>query len=492
MPPASEPPVVSRARLHPDRIAILDGDRRHTYTELLEASERLAARLLDGRDSLHGARVVFDLPAGFDYVAAQWAIWRAGGIAVPVSPSATAAERGYLLEDTGAEVVISRSAHGDGLPRIDPRDPGERTATALPSIDPAAAAMLLYTSGTTSRPKGVVSTHAGIAAQIGALCQAWQWTAEDRIPLFLPLHHIHGIINILGCALWSGASVETFGKFSAEAVLPRVAGGAYTLFMAVPTIYAKLSQRLEKGGDEPAIEGFRALRLMVSGSSALPPTLLRKWRQLTGQTLLERYGMTETGMILSNPYEGERRSGTVGQPVPGMEVRLVQENGAINEPGEPGEIQVRGPAVFQAYWERPEATAEAFVDGWFRTGDLGIREDGYFRILGRLSVDIIKSGGYKLSALEIEAAYLEHPAIHECAVVGVPDEVWGEAVAIAIVHGGPDGAPQLDELRDWGRERLSPYKLPRLLTVTDALPRNAMGKVAKREVARLFPGPADR
>jgi malonyl-CoA/methylmalonyl-CoA synthetase len=238
---------------------------------------------------------------------------------------------------------------------------------------------------------------------------------------------------------------------------------------------------------EAIIRGFAALRLMVSGSAALPASLHRRWADLTGQVLLERYGMTETGMMISNPLHGERRSGSVGLSLPGVEIRLRGEQGEIiASDGEPGEIQSRGPAIFGEYWRRPEATAESFEDGWFRTGDMAVREGGYYRILGRLSVDIIKSGGYKLSALEIEAALLEHPAIRECAVVGLQDDTWGEivAVAAALEDGGETLA--LAGLQQWSKDRLSSYKLPRCLLIVGSLPRNAMGKVSKKEVIGLF------
>lgn len=484
-------PIIARAMRHAGRIALRDGATLHRYADLLETSGIIASSLLGENPSLHGERVAFQIPAGFHHVAMQWAIWRAGGVAVPVSGSATRNERDYVLEDTGASWFVTdaetpppalpagtRWTSFSRLVHADPRP--------LPEVPAKEPAMILYTSGTTSRPKGVVTTHGALAAQISALCEAWEWRPDDRIPLFLPLHHVHGIINVQSCALWSGACVETSPHFEADAVLARLADGAFTVFMAVPTIYAKLAERLERGTDPRAVEGFRHLRLMVSGSAALPPSLHERWLRLTGQVLLERYGMTETGMILSNPYHGERRCGTVGQPLPGVEVRLRNEHGEdVTGTGEPGEIQVRGPALFSGYWNQPEATGKAFVDGWFRTGDLGILEDGYYRILGRLSVDIIKCGGYKLSALEIEAVYLDHPSVSECAVVGLPDDVWGEIVAMAIVPTG-EKMPELDDLREWGATRLSAYKLPRKLRHLDALPRNAMGKVAKRELANIF------
>jgi malonyl-CoA/methylmalonyl-CoA synthetase len=366
----------------------------------------------------------------------------------------------------------------------------------LPVIDPARRAMILGTSGTTSRPKGVVFTHAGITAQIESLVRAWRWTSADRIPLFLPLHHIHGIVNVMSCCLWAGGLLEAMDRFDATEVTERVAGGRYTVFMAVPTIYHRLIEHLEALDDTArrrVIDGFHELRLMVSGSAALPATVHARWADLTGHALLERYGMTETGMTLSNPYDGDRRAGAVGMPLPGVDVRLVDDAGrTISGDGMAGEIEVRGPTVFREYWNAPEATAEAFHDGWFRTGDVAVVEAGSYRILGRKSQDIIKSAGYKLSALEIEAVLLEHPAIAECAVVGVPDEARGETVAAAVVPraaavgAGESGRLTLDILRDWCRPRLSPYRIPRKLLMCEALPRNAMGKVVKPAVVDLF------
>jgi malonyl-CoA/methylmalonyl-CoA synthetase len=232
-------------------------------------------------------------------------------------------------------------------------------------------------------------------------------------------------------------------------------------------------------------EGARRARLMMSGSAALPLRTLARWREITGHTLLERYGMTEMCMVLSNPLHGERRPGFVGSPVPGMEARLVDEQGTPVEEGTPGEIEVRGPAVFLEYWQRPDETRAAFRDGWFRTGDVAVVERGAYRLLGRTAVDIIKSGGYKVSALEIEDVLRTHPAVADCAVVGVADAEWGERV-VAAVELKPDATLTLAELQEWAKARLAPYKVPRALRVVSALPRNAVGKIRKPEVGPLF------
>jgi len=492
----NELPLIARAQAHHQAVALRTPAGAHTYQHLLARSAAIARALLHDRADLGEARVALLTPAGADYAAGQWAVWRAGGVVLPLSLEATVPEWEYALTDAGATAALAApplaekiralcDRLGVRLLVLDELAPAQGAAV-LPTVAVQRRAMILYTSGTTSKPKGVVTTHANIQAQIESLVAAWEWQAADCIPLFLPLHHIHGLINILGCALWSGAVIEPFARFDAAAVLARVRAGAYTLFMAVPTIYVKLIEALHAArADEraAAVAGFRRMRLMVSGSAALPASVHEEWFRLTGQQLLERYGMTEIGMALANPYHGERRPGSVGQPLPGVEVRLVTEAGDVVAAAEqPGEIQVRGPGVFREYWDRPEITRAAFAGDWFRTGDLAVVENGYYRILGRQSVDIIKSGGYKLSALEIEAVLLDHPAIRECAVVGVPDTTWGEAVAAAVVlH---DGATlELDALRHWCRDRLSVYKLPKRLLVVSALPRNAMGKVTKPAVA---------
>jgi len=477
--------------------AIFQGKDSWTYGDILEASGRIAAALLAGAHDLREQRVAFLLSPGFYYVAVQWAIWRAGGVAMPLSLSATEPELEHYLSDAAAVIVVTEEPLRPRVETLCERldialllaaDMAESQPGELPAISEDRRAMMLYTSGTTSKPKGVVATHRNIEAQVRMLVEAWQWRADDRIPLFLPLHHVHGIVNVLACALWSGASIEVFKSFDAGEILARVADGAFTLFMAVPTIYVKLIQAIEAAPPaqrEAFAEGFKAMRLMVSGSAALPASVHRQWTGLTGQELLERYGMTEIGMAISNPLHGERRPGSVGLPLPGVQIRLVAESGElINKEGEAGEIQVKGPTVFLEYWRQPEKTRQSFLDDWFRTGDVAVLEKDYYRILGRQSVDIIKSGGYKLSALEIEDALRLHPAIRECSVVGVADDYWGELVAVAVIL--EQGAElELAELKTWAADRLSAYKIPKRLIVVEDLPRNAMGKVMKPDVKKM-------
>jgi len=306
--------------------------------------------------------------------------------------------------------------------------------------------------------------------------------------LCLPLHHVHGIINVVCCALWAGATCRMLPRFDANAVWDSIAGESLTLFMAVPTIYVKLIAAWERASPERRrvlSQACSRLRLMVSGSAALPASTLQRWKEISGHTLLERYGMTEIGMALSNPLRGERVPGSVGQPLPGVEVQLVGENGKPVASGESGEIEARGRGVFVEYWGKPEATRAAFRDGWFRTGDMALVVNGGYRILGRTSIDILKTGGHKVSALEIEEVLRQHPSVAECAVVGVPDAEWGERVAAAVVLNNGDTL-DLPSLRAWAQRSLAAYKVPSRLLVLDALPRNAMGKVMKPSLVALF------
>ncbi len=494
---AADLPLVDRARGHGSRLAITDRAGSHSYADLLDASARTAGTLLAGRADLAEARIAFVTPPDFSYAATQWGVWRAGGIAVPLATSHPPGEWEYAIRDSGASVVVTGEEFAEalgpvaarvGIPLVTTRVALASEPPALPQLAQARRAMMVYTSGTTGRPKGVVTTHANIESQVTCLVEAWGWTPDDRIVLVLPMHHVHGIVNVLLCALWSGAVCEMLPAFDAEAVWNRLASGEPTLFMAVPTIYRRLIGAWEAAA--PAEQrrwsaGAARLRLMVSGSAALPVQTLERWREITGHTLLERYGMTEIGMALSNPLRGERRPGFVGAPLPGVEVRLVDDGGADVPGGTPGEIEVRGSSVFLEYWGRPDATRDAFRGSWFRTGDVAAVEGGAYRILGRTSVDIIKTGGYKVSALEIEEILREHPAIQECAVVGVADPEWGERVAAAVeLH--PAASLDLETLKRWAKERLAPYKVPRALRVVPALPRNAMGKVTKPDVAVWF------
>ncbi|MFB2879896.1 acyl-CoA synthetase [Floridanema aerugineum] len=491
-------PLIDRAaQQNPNKVAIVATEGTFTYQDLLETSAKIATKLLDNIADLQEQRVAFLIPSGFQYVATQWGIWRAGGIAVPLCVSHPKPELDYVISDSGVSIIIAHPnfesllrpiAEEKNIRFILTSETLPEQVSLLPKIELTRRALILYTSGTTGKPKGVVTTHENIQAQVTSLISAWGWTADDRILHVLPLHHIHGIINVLTCALWSGAECQILPKFDAEIVCDRISDGDLTLFMAVPTIYVKLIAAWEKAdGDrqQRISNGCAKMRLMVSGSAALPVKVLEKWRNISGHFLLERYGMTEIGMALSNALNGERFAGYVGKPLPQVEVRLVDENGAVVTPGTPGEIQVRGATVFLEYWQKPEATVKAFRDGWFCTGDFAVVENDNYRILGRMSVDIIKTGGYKVSALEIEEVLRTHSDILDCAVVGVEDAEWGERVCAALIlKSGSDLS--LETLRSWAKERLATYKVPSKILVVEELPRNAMGKVTKPSVAKLF------
>jgi malonyl-CoA/methylmalonyl-CoA synthetase len=488
--------LVPRAERYAERTAIIAPEGGFTYRQLLDASGKVASFLLGGSEDLLGRPIAFMAPPGFQYVALQWGIWRAGGIAVPLSLFHPQPELEYVLDDTTPAAVV---AHPDFCDRLSPlaqarnvrfassNETLEHEAGPLPSVRPARRAMILYTSGTTGKPKGVVTTHENIAAQISSLVEAWGWTGADRILEVLPLHHIHGIVNVIACALWAGAVCEIFEAFEVRRVWDRIAQGGLTLFMAVPTIYVKLIDAWEKASPvekDRMSQGCRAMRLMVSGSAALPVPVLEKWKEISGHILLERYGMTEIGMGISNSLHGKRFPGYVGTPLPGVAVMLTDESGTPVSQGTPGEIVAQGKTVFIEYWNRPDETKKAFRDGWFLTGDVAVQENGIFRILGRNSVDIIKTGGYKVSALEIEEVLLTHPDVKECAVVGIPDPAWGERVVAALVMREGKGLDP-DMLRAWCKEQLATYKVPKDALQFQELPRNAMGKVSKPDLKKM-------
>lgn len=492
--------IVARAARHGERVAIVDGEGEISYRALVAAAHRAADCLRASQPDLAGARVALLAPPGRDYVIAQWGTWLAGGVIVPLCLTHPLAEMAYMVGDAEVSVIVAHPQFeatalelvaGKSVQVISTVELRAASATPrrLPEVREAERAMIIYTSGTTGKPKGVVTTHRNIAAQITALIDAWEWRAEDRILHVLPLHHLHGVINVLACALWAGAVCEMHARFEARRVWERIAQGGLTLFMAVPVIYQRLIAHWDEAGPDERATFTRAagaLRLMVCGSAALPVPVFEKWHAVSGQVLLERYGMTEIGMALSNPLHGPRLPGTVGVPLPGVLVRLVDESGAVIAADEQaGEIEVAGPAVFLEYWRRPAETLAAFHEGWFRTGDIARRRGGVYSILGRNSVDIIKTGAYKVSALEIEHELMAHPDIAECAVVGVPDDEWGERVC-AVINWRAGAGLSLEELRAWCKERLAVYKVPSRVLSNVALPRNALGKVTKKDVRALF------
>ncbi|HEU4839811.1 MAG TPA: acyl-CoA synthetase [Ilumatobacteraceae bacterium] len=482
-------PLPDRVGVHGRRTAIVDPAGSWTFATIDDDAVHLAGAL----PVAHGDRVAVLCTAGHDIVVAMLACWHAGAIAVPLHPPNPDTELAYVLADSGAAAIVASPAHRDAADRL-------AAAAGIPVVDAGASglvhrfspgldrpALMIYTSGTTGRPKGAVHTHGSLAAMVDGMLRAWAWSASDRTVLVLPLNHVHGLVNVTLTPLAVGACCEAPGSFDAVAVWERLASGEVTVFMAVPTIYARLTAAWEAAADvdrDRWSNGASGLRLMVSGSAALPVSTLDRWRQLTGHTLLERYGMTELGMVLSNTLTS-RVPGHVGEPMPGVELRLVDDAGAAVPPGAAGELLVRGPQVFAGYWERPDATAESFVDGWFRTGDVAVHEPDGYRLLGRSSVDIIKTGGEKVSALEIEEVYRTHPGIADCAVVGLEDPEWGQRVAIAAVAAA-GSALDGDALRAWGKQQLAAAKVPSRFVFVDDLPRNTLGKVVKPEVAKLF------
>jgi malonyl-CoA/methylmalonyl-CoA synthetase len=491
--------LLERAKQYRTRTAIISSGTSYTYHQLVQDAQKLAYHI---RTELKptAETILFLVTSSYDYVVAQWAIWLCGKIAVPIHTEHPDAEIAYLISDTFSDLLLCHNAtlekvqnasyvndiaycNINSIPHEHTFIESDFIASSIPE------AMLIYTSGTTGKPKGVVITHQQLAHQMESLTQAWDWSAADRIVNVLPMHHVHGVINIACCALYNGAIVEMYNKFQAAIVMDRLCSGAVTLFMAVPTIYHKLIQyyySLDTEAQLYCTNKLSQLRLMVSGSAALPLKVLDQWHSVSGHILLERYGMTEIGMALSNPYVGYRKPGSVGTPLPLVQVQLIDEGGAVVEAHDiPGEILVKGITVFERYWNKPEATAAAFdKKGWFKTGDMALRDaQGYYTILGRNSSDIIKSGGYKISALEIENEILEYANVLECCVVALPDAEWGEVIAVALVA---EHTIDMAALQQWLKQKLAPYKQPRHFMQVDQLPRNAMGKLLKKSVVKLW------
>ena len=485
--------VFTQANLYENRIAIESENKEYSYKYILDKSDLIASFLLGKRSDLLEQRIGILVNPNIDYVTILWGIWKSGGVAVPLSLSATENELKHYISDSGINIIISSKSceQKQNIPNIDDleliniENLETHRKTPLPKLSLERRAMIIYTSGTTNKPKGVVSTHKNIEAQITALTEAWHWNKEDHIPLFLPLHHIHGIINSLCCPLFVGAKTTMLESFNVDHICEEVSSKDFTVFTAVPTIYFSLIDKLETSNDKNIINGFRKMRLMMSGSAALAPEIHKKWKKLTGQELLERYGMTEVGMALSNKIDGERRPGSVGIPLPGVEIKLEDDEGKIiiNE-GEAGQVMIRGPQVFLEYINLSEKTKDSFKEGWFLTGDVALLEKGYFRLLGRDSIDVIKSGGYKIAALEIEDTLLRHPNIKECAVIGKKDDKWGEIVVSAIVI--REKELSIEEVQKWCSKRLSGYKIPRIIKIIKELPKNSMGKVTKIKLKKLF------
>ncbi|WP_395311929.1 acyl-CoA synthetase [Mycobacterium sp. AMU20-3851] len=396
---------------------------------------------------------------------------------VPVPADVGATERAHLLSDSGAQAWLGElPAESEGLPHI-PVRMHARSWHRYAEPNPESAAMIMYTSGTTGLPKGVTISRRAIAADIDALAQAWQWTDADTLVHGLPLFHVHGLVlGLLGSLRIGNRFVHT-GKPTPQAY----AQARGTLYFGVPTVWSRIAADAEAAG------ALSSARLLVSGSAALPTPVFEDLVRLTGHAPVERYGSTETLITISTRIDGERRPGWVGLPLSGVQTRLVDDDGAlVPHDGESiGQLQIKSPTNFSGYLNRPDATAEAFdPDGWFRTGDVAVIDaDGMHRIVGRESVDLIKSGGYRIGAGEIETVLLGHPGVQEVAVVGAPDADLGQRI-VAFVVG--DAAPQ--QLIDFVAEQLSAHKRPREVRIVDSLPRNAMGKLLKKQLANWGDG----
>ncbi|HEX3594601.1 MAG TPA: AMP-binding protein [Polyangiaceae bacterium] len=484
------------------RVAVADDAGTLTYGRLYEATTRVAASL--SARGLTGARAGLLLAPGRDWVTAFAGCLAGGVTAVALGELYSERELGDLLLASRAQAVVVSAGREEVARRVAGAwvevlrleeltgGGGVPAGAARGSFGVSEGAvqreaLVLFTSGTTGRAKGVPISEASVVGLGDVLARAWGFGPDDVLLHVLPLHHLHGIGVSLVVSLLAGGTARFLPRFDAERTWDAL--GSATALMGVPTQHKKLFDAFDAAPAERRAEWARSakrLRLVTSGSAALPAALGERWRSLAGQYPLERYGMTEIGIVLSNPENGERRPGTVGLPLPGVELRIVDDDGNPAAEGEPGEMWVRAPSVFAGYDEDAAATRASFRDGWFVTGDTARRgPDGYVTILGRTSVDILKSGGEKLSALEIEDALREHPDVAEVAVVGLPDETWGEAV-VAVVVARAGRAEGLAEplVRAWAKERLTAYKVPKRVLVVDELPRNPLGKVMKGELVR--------
>jgi malonyl-CoA/methylmalonyl-CoA synthetase len=465
-----------------ERVAISFPDRALTYRQLRDAALRIAGSLAGA-----GRAAVLADPSPETCVAVIGALL-AGVPLAPINPRSGASELAHIAADASPErlVLAPGAAVPDALAHceivavdLDDRSPPGGSLSGHADENPA---LIVYTSGTTGPPKGAVLPRRAIASNLDALADAWAWTERDTIAHGLPLFHVHGlVIGILGPVRRGGTAVHV-GRFSPDAIGHALSDGA-TMVFGVPTMYRRLADAAER---DPALaSALGGARLLVSGSAALPAAEHARVARLTGRGVVERYGLTETLMNTAIRADAEPAPGTVGAPIQGVELRLVGDHGETLEVQDDetiGEIEVRGPNLFLGYLNRPDATAEAMRDGWFRTGDMATRDArGYIRIVGRRATDLIKSGGYKIGAGEIEGVLREHPAVDDAAVTGEPDDDLGErVVAWVVLRDGVDATER--ELADHVAGQLAPHKRPRAVRFLDQLPRNELGKVQKKRL----------
>lgn len=469
----------------PGRVWIVGGP---TYAELLDQTGRLA-NALSALGLKRGDRLLVQVEKCEAVLSLYLACLRAGVVFLPVNPGYTVAETAHFLTDAEPTLAVTDPDRVKGLQDLGARmielpallvhAEGQGADHVDPSHEPDDLAAILYTSGTTGRSKGVMLTRENLASNAEALVGLWQFTNQDVLLHALPVFHTHGLFVATNCVLYSGASMIFHRTFQPAAVLAGLPEA--TVMMGVPTFYTRL---LSDPGLTRAV--VSQVRLFISGSAPLSPATHAEWQDRTGQAILERYGMTETNMITSNPYVGARKAGTVGLPLPGVDVRVTGAKGALPH-GEVGAIEVRGPNVFKGYWRLPEKTAEEFRDGWFVTGDMGAFDaDGYLSILGRAK-DLVITGGLNVYPAEVEAALDDLPGVAASAVIGVPHPDFGEAVVACLVAGKGvrlDG----DSVRSALRDRLAAFKIPKRVVILDDLPRNAMGKVQKAELRLHYRG----
>ena len=461
--------------------------QEYTFGDLDVRAGRMAATL-SARGLARGDRLALYLANRLEYLDLFIGATRLGVIVVPINILYRGREVGHILADASPRAVVADSElavrqgrePGVDLWQVDELAADARGRTPAPparDLETGTPAALVYTSGTTGPAKGAVITHGNLAANARNLVDAWRITSADRFLLALPLFHVHGLGNGVHSWLLAGCRVRLLERFDQASAAATFLDFRPTLFFGVPTMYVRM---LGMAADQAAAVGS-SLRLCVSGSAPLPPQVLEDFNARFGQRILERYGMTETLMTLGNPYEGERRAGTVGMPLPGVEARILDEAGVDVPDGTTGELHVKSPTLCAGYWNRPEATSAAFREGWFRTGDLADRAlDGYYTLRGRRS-DLIISGGFNIYPREIEELLAEHAAVAEAAVTGVPDAVRGE-VPVAFVVPAPGATPDAAALIAHCRTSLASFKVPRAVTFVDVLPKTALGKVEKRKL----------